>query len=79
MRIRGGRWSISFTPMQIEPTIARRGEPDRLSSPELFSPLIKVEAVTTDERHKNRGRKDGDKITGDGNRLFVFDHNVPIS
>jgi hypothetical protein len=28
-----------------------------------------------DERHKKRGRKDGDKITGDGNRLFVFDHN----
>jgi hypothetical protein len=36
-----------------------------------------VEAVTADERHKNRGRKDGDKITGDGNRLLVFDHIVP--
>jgi hypothetical protein len=40
-------------------------------------PLIKVEAVTADERHKNRGRKDGHKITGDGKRLFVFDHIVP--
>ena len=36
-----------------------------------------MEAVTANERHKKRGRKDGDKITGDGNRLFGFDHIVP--
>ena len=36
-----------------------------------------MEAVTANERHKKRGRKDSDKITGDGKRLFVFDHIVP--
>jgi len=38
--------------------------------------LIKVEAVTPDKGHKNRNCKDGDKITGDGNRLFIFDHEL---
>jgi hypothetical protein len=36
-----------------------------------------MEAVTANERHKKGGRKNGDKITGDGNRLFGFDHIVP--
>jgi hypothetical protein len=36
-----------------------------------------MEAVTTNERHKKCGRKDGNKITGDGNRLFGFDQFVP--
>lgn len=56
----------------------RGGFSDSITAGKLFgnAPLIKMEAVTSNERHKKRGRKDGDKITGDGNRLFGFDHIV---
>jgi hypothetical protein len=67
------------TPDRISEGPPRGGLSDSSATGKVCSnaPLIKVEAVTADERHKNRGRKDGDKITGDGNRLFGSDHIVP--